>query len=434
MMELVDSKIEWIGEIPSDWTVYSLSQVVDQVKNKNKDLEEKNLLSLSYGKIKRKDIESSDGLLPASFDNYNIIEEGDIVLRLTDLQNDHTSLRVGRATERGIITSAYCTIRPTEKEYSRFLYYLLHAYDIKKGFYGMGSGVRQGLNFSEVKQLRIAMPGKEVIESIVSFLDEKCKLIDEMVAENSECIKELKKYKNARITEVITRGLHKDASFKKTKYEWLCDIPYTWDVIPLKRMYDSSNGAAVKVGPFGSALSGTDFVEEGVWVYNQRSVLDDNFVSNDTFVSEKKADELQGFEVSEGDLLITTRGSIGRVAIVPQGAPKGVIHPCIIRFRIDEKFISKKLLKLICNESDFIQKQVLRLSNSTTVEVLYSYTLKELIVPLIPHDEMVQIESYLEKFVTTINSMIELREKTIRDLNEYKNSLIYEIITGKKEV
>ena len=93
-----DSGIEWIGSVPSHWRVHTLYQLVTQVKEKNGNLQEKNLLSLSYGKIKRKDIDSPDGLLPASFDGYNIIEDGDIVLRLTDLQNDHTSLRVGLAT------------------------------------------------------------------------------------------------------------------------------------------------------------------------------------------------------------------------------------------------------------------------------------------------------------------------------------------------
>ena len=155
-----DSGIEWIGSVPSHWRVHTLYQLVTQVKEKNSNLQEKNLLSLSYGKIKRKDIDSPDGLLPASFDGYNIIEDGDIVLRLTDLQNDHTSLRVGLATERGIITSAYTTLRPIDTSNSKYLYYLLHAFDLKKGFYGMGSGVRQGLNYAEVKELRVVLPSQ----------------------------------------------------------------------------------------------------------------------------------------------------------------------------------------------------------------------------------------------------------------------------------
>lgn len=106
MRLMQNSGIEWIGEIPKEWTINSISQLFSQVKNKNTDLQETNLLSLSYGKIKRKNIETTDGLLPESFDGYNIVESNDIVLRLTDLQNDHKSLRVGLVTERGIITSA----------------------------------------------------------------------------------------------------------------------------------------------------------------------------------------------------------------------------------------------------------------------------------------------------------------------------------------
>ena len=111
MREMKDSGIEWIGEIPADWELKLSFQVFQQVKNKNDGLVEKNLLSLSYGKIKRKSIDTIGGLLPESFDGYNIIEPNDIVLRLTDLQNDHTSLRVGLSNERGIITSAYLSLR-----------------------------------------------------------------------------------------------------------------------------------------------------------------------------------------------------------------------------------------------------------------------------------------------------------------------------------
>ena len=179
--DMKNSGIKWIGAIPSHWQLHTLYQLVNQVKNKNSDLQETNLLSLSYGKIKRKDINTNDGLLPASFDGYNIIEAGDIVLRLTDLQNDHTSLRVGQATERGIITSAYTTLRPINRAHSRYLYYLLHAFDLKKGFYGMGSGVRQGLNYDEVKELRVILPPQEEQNTISNFLDEQSSKIDAIV-------------------------------------------------------------------------------------------------------------------------------------------------------------------------------------------------------------------------------------------------------------
>lgn len=169
--EMKDSGIEWVGVIPKDWDINILFQLVSQVKNKNKDLTETNLLSLSYGKIKRKNIDHTDGLIPASFDSYNIIDTGDIVLRLTDLQNDQTSLRVGRSTEKGIITSAYITLRPVNLKTSKFLYYLLHAFDIRKGFYGMGAGVRQGLTYDEVKVLKLPLPSISEQTAIATYLD-----------------------------------------------------------------------------------------------------------------------------------------------------------------------------------------------------------------------------------------------------------------------
>lgn len=203
-VEMKDSGIPWIGKIPAHWYIKVLFQLVSQVKNKNKNLSETNLLSLSYGKIKRKNIDDTDGLLPASFDGYNIIENNDIVLRLTDLQNDHTSLRVGRATERGIITSAYITVRPTNSRMSEYLYYLLHAFDIKKGFYGMGSGVRQGLNYDEIKMLKFPLPPLDEQSTIATYLDTQCAKIDDLIVEKQSLIDDLESYKKSLIYEVVT--------------------------------------------------------------------------------------------------------------------------------------------------------------------------------------------------------------------------------------
>lgn len=203
-VEMKDSGVEWIGKMPSDCEIKQLSQLVERVKNKNYGLRENNLLSLSYGQIKRKNIDSSEGLLPESFEGYNIIEANDIVLRLTDLQNDHTSLRVGRSIERGIITSAYITIRPFDSKYSKYIYYLLHSFDIKKGFYGMGSGVRQGLNYDEVKNLRLPIPSYEKQVGIVKYLDTKCKVIEDIISEKEVLISDLESYKKSLIFEVVT--------------------------------------------------------------------------------------------------------------------------------------------------------------------------------------------------------------------------------------
>ena len=199
-----DSGIEWIGEIPEDWRVNTVFQLFTQVKNKNEGLIEQNLLSLSYGKLKRKSIETVGGLLPESFDGYNIIEENDIVLRLTDLQNDHKSLRVGLANERGIITSAYVTIRNRTLNIPQYLYYYLHSFDIAKGFYGMGTGVRQGLNWDGLKWLKITIPNKAEQIEIVNYLNDKCTEIDKLIEKKEQLISELETYKKSLIYEYVT--------------------------------------------------------------------------------------------------------------------------------------------------------------------------------------------------------------------------------------
>lgn len=199
-----DSNIEWIGEIPTDWATRKIFKLFTQVKNKNAGMVENNLLSLSYGKIIKKNIETSFGLLPESFETYNIIEKDDIVLRLTDLQNDHRSLRVGLCKERGIITSAYVTMRQKDNQYAPYLYYLLHTFDVKKGFYGMGDGVRQGLNWDELKHLSLVLPPPDEQKEITDYLDEKCAEIDTLVEKKQQFLAEMANYKKSLIYEYVT--------------------------------------------------------------------------------------------------------------------------------------------------------------------------------------------------------------------------------------
>lgn len=201
---LKDSGIDWIGSIPQHWETKQLSQLFKQHKCKNKENIENNVLSLSYGNIKRKDVSNNMGLLPENFETYNIIHNGNIVLRLTDLQNDHKSLRVGLAKETGIITSAYVTLENTYNINNSYYYRLLHTFDIKKGFYGMGDGVRQSLKFDELKKLLLIMPPIKEQEEISKYLDEKCNAIDNAINQRETLIDKLTEYKKSLIYECVT--------------------------------------------------------------------------------------------------------------------------------------------------------------------------------------------------------------------------------------
>lgn len=203
-VRMKDSGIPWIGWIPEHWETRTLSQMARVHYISNKNVHHKNLLSLSYGRIVNKDINTTEGLLPASFDNYQIVENGNIVLRLTDLQNDHKSLRVGLATQEGIITSAYLAIEAFTGILPKFLYFLLHSIDVKKVFYSMGNGLRQSLNWTELRKLKCIVPPLEEQQAIVDYIEAKLSKIDNCMADLQAEIDYLKEFKQRLISDVVT--------------------------------------------------------------------------------------------------------------------------------------------------------------------------------------------------------------------------------------
>jgi len=202
--EMKDSGIEWVGNIPAHWDVHPLYYYFSERKKKNYLGKEQNLLSLSYGKVIRKDINTSEGLLPDSFNGYNIIEPGDIVLRLTDLQNDKRSLRTGLVKEHGIITSAYVTLKAAKEVVPEYFHYLLHAYDVMKVLYNMGNGVRQGLNYSELSKMHIVAPPLDEQKNIAARLDCVCKGIESIIASKKQQLAVIDSYKKSLIYEYVT--------------------------------------------------------------------------------------------------------------------------------------------------------------------------------------------------------------------------------------
>lgn len=202
--EMKDSGIEYVGNIPASWAIHPLYCYFGERKNKNSLGQEDNLLSLSYGNIIRKDINSNGGLLPESFNTYNIIEAGDIIIRPTDLQNDKRSLRTGLAKEHGIITSAYIALKAIKPLNTAYYHYLLHAFDVMKVFYNMGNGVRQGLNFSEFSRLMVFEPSLDEQDAIAEYLDSRCQEIDSAIQDKKAQLDTLAEYKKSLIYEYVT--------------------------------------------------------------------------------------------------------------------------------------------------------------------------------------------------------------------------------------
>lgn len=251
MREMQDSGIEWVGNIPIHWKIHPVYYYFGERKNKNRLGQENNLLSLSYGKIVRKDINSSDGLLPESFNTYNIVEANDIIIRPTDLQNDKRSLRTGLVHERGIITSAYICLRPIKKIDSRFFNYQLHAYDVIKVFYNMGNGVRQGLNFSEFSRLLVFEPPISEQKKIADYLDFKCAEIDALTSDIQAQIDTLEQYKRSVITEAVTKGLNPDVEMKDSGIFYMAPMNTAWRLTKIGYICTKSNDYLKKSPVYG---------------------------------------------------------------------------------------------------------------------------------------------------------------------------------------
>lgn len=209
---------------------------------------------------------------------------------------------------------------------------------------------------------------------------------------------------------------------------WINTLPFGWKAVKLKYLLEQRYGS-MKVGPFGSQLSGKDFTNEGYWVYNQKVVVNQNFDETDTFINEDKYNSMSGFQVNRDDILITTRGTIGRICRIPKTYNSGIIHPCIIKFRIDEEKVLYDLINLLFNESNMIKDQLNFMSNATTIDVIYSGTLKNVYIPIAPLNIQYKLISYLKDKCFKIDAMTTDIQSEIDMLEKYKRSVITEAVT-----
>ncbi|MDY0300459.1 MAG: restriction endonuclease subunit S [Trichlorobacter sp.] len=199
-----NSGVEWIGQIPEHWGVSLGFTVYKEVRDSNKGLIENKVLSLSYGQIIIRPESKMFGLMPESFETYQIVQPDDIIIRCTDLQNDKTSLRTGIVKNKGIITSAYLNIRAKEKLLPSYLHYFFHVLDITKAIYKFGSGLRQNLSFNDFRRMNIATPPLEEQKKIVAFIKNSSNRATEIIALHNQQIQALKEYKTTLINSAVT--------------------------------------------------------------------------------------------------------------------------------------------------------------------------------------------------------------------------------------
>jgi type I restriction enzyme S subunit len=422
MRQYKDSGIEWIGKIPETWEVSQLSNLFKEHSKRNIGIQETNLLSLSYGSIIRKNINDNGGLLPESFEGYNIVEKDDIVFRLTDLQNDKRSLRTGLVKERGIITSAYVTVRKRDyKNSSSYFHYLFHSCDECKIFYGLGAGVRQGMNFQDLKKLGIVLPPLSEQQRIASYLDKKCGEIDSLIGLQEQMIEKLKAYKQSVITEAVTKGLDPNAKLVPSGIDWIGEIPEGWKVMRMKFL-----------GTFQNGLTYTPYDvcgAEGILVLRSSNIQDAKLTFDDNVFVTKAPEELM---VKKGDIIICSRNGsaslVGKCALVEEDIQNCSFGAFMVRFR--SVIFQKYAFYLVST----VIPQYKQLFTTTTINQLTKGMLSSMMGVLPSMDEQHTIAAYLDTKCSDIDRLIALKQQKIESLKDYKKSVIYEAVTGKTEI
>jgi type I restriction enzyme S subunit len=411
--------LDWVGGVPDRWDIHSLGSQLAANKTSNKGLVESRVLSLSYGRVIIKPLDKLGGLVPESFETYQIVEPGDIVIRPTDLQNDKTSLRVGQAVHRGIITSAYICLRPTSSMNHRYAKYLLAAYDFMKVFYGFGSGLRQNLDVKHIKHIPIPVPGLDEQELIVRYLDHSELRIAKAIAGKNELLDLLKERRSSTI-QMITLGHDRPKSqLKDSGVLWLKEIPMSWEAVPSKALFRNRRQVASRDDTVMTASQTHGIMprEEYMKTEGRRVMV----VLRDSYALKK---------VEVNDFVISMRSFQGGIE---WSRVSGAVSPAYVVLvptaDVFPEFFAhllkcKAYISAIRSTSDYVRDgQELRYSNFGQVPL-----------PRVPIDEQKALAAKITQAIGETDAAMQAIEREVALLKEYRIRLISDVVTGKLDV
>ena len=397
--EYKDSGIEWIGLIPKEWKVELIGNNIKEISDKNEDSSEDNALQFKMGSIISK--KGGDSKYnPESLSAYTKVQEGDIVINGLNLSFDFISQRVGLVREKGVITSTYLTLRPSSILYSEFINYLFKTYDNCKAFHGMGRGLRQILAFRELRNQKLIYPSLSEQEKIADYLDKVCGEADEMIALQEKMIEELKAYKQSIITEAVTKGLNPNAPMKNSGIDWIGEVPEHWEVAKLKYY--------IKVDS-GDAITNEHLEVTGLYpVYGGGEIM--GYYSS--------------YNTDDEALIVGRVGARCGCVTLTEGKSWATDNALIVKTDWLLKYVFYLLQGANLN----------RLNTSNAQPLITATKIKNVYVPILELDEQQSIASYLDTKCSEIDALIAIKQAKIVELKEYKKSIIYEYVTGKKEV
>ena len=423
MREMKDSGIEWIGQIPTNWDVVPHKRVMHKVKEICEQYNGEDIISLTMNGVIKRDL-TAGGKMPTSFDGYQYVKPNDLLLFLFDI--DVTPRCVGVVKDYGVTSPAYSRFVIHDGYYNAYYDYLLRAIDDDKVFVHLSKNLRSSLTENDFGAIKTCVPPLAEQERIAAFLDAGCSEIDAVLEKTRASIEEYKKLKQAVITQAVTKGIRGDRPMKDSGIEWIGDIPKEFETLQLKFL--------CKLITDGTHFSPST-VETGLPYITAGDVhgigLDYNSAKR---ISEEDFNLLvnQGCQPLKGDVLLVKDGATtGRVGFVDSDVPC-VILSSVAMLRPADNINGHYLMYLLA--SYFLQNQILVSMAGSAMPRITLTKLVKYIGLLSPLSEQQEIADYLDEKCADIDALVAKKQQYLTEIENYKKSLIYEYVTGKKEV
>ena len=426
--QMKDSGIEWIGEIPVDWSMKRVKHIFTR-KNEKVMQENPTILSLARDGVKVRDISNNEGQIAESYYNYNPVEKGDLLLNPMDL---YSGANCSISKVQGVISPAYINLRANAGINPTFYDYYFKVQYWLMVFFSYGKGVsydnRWTLSAETLMNYPVVALSYEEQCKRANYLDRKCRQIDAIIARQQEAIEKLKAYKLSVITEAVTKGVNPDVPMKDSEIDFIGSIPETWRICRLRNIGTLQNGISKGGEFFGH---GFPFVSYGD-VYRNFSLP-----VQVAGLIDSSDEERRNYSVESGDIFFTrtseTIEEVGFSSVCEETIPDATFAGFLIRVRPFTDDLVPKFAKYYFR-SNHHRYYLVKQMNLVTRASLGQDLLKSMPVLVPPKDEQISIAAYLDKKCGAIESSIEYKQRVIERLIAYKKSLIYEVVTGKKEV
>ena len=420
-MKMKDSGIAWIGEIPEEWELSKIGAVYEERNQKVSDADFPPLSVTKQGVVPQ--LETAAKTIDG--ENRKLICKNDFVI------NSRSDRRgsCGISEYDGSCSLINTVLKPRRNMCNAYYSFVFRSERFADEFYRWGNGIVDDLwstKWSNMKRIYIPAPSLQEQHRIADYLDRKCSQIDAIIARQQEVIEKLKAYKLSVITEAVTKRLNPHAPMKDSGVEWIGEIPEQWTKVRLKNICQFINGDRSSNYP-----SPNEYVDEGIPFLGADSLYGRYVdIIQSKKITKEKYHSMGGAKIQKGDILYTLRGStIGKNAL--STFDEGTVASSLMVIR-PTSLLSNFLLYWLNSEEEFQQRQ--SYINGSTAPNLSAENVGSFIMFLPSKVEQQEIADYLDKKCAEIESTILKKQMLVEWLGKYKKSLIYEVVTGKKEV